>query len=533
MTSSETGSNTADATGEPAAAPIRVIVHLSGSRRGTTQRLRGDDDLRLGKSPEVEIAVSPEPQVADHHATFHRQGLTYELVVQPGEKIWVNGAPVERHTLASGDLLEIGKDGPVLRFRIYAPGTRVRKTLAEAFDDSVKSARAESQNPMGQAALVIAGSLRDFATKTSLWFRIVMVVLAALLAVTVLLSRHSLQLERRLEEEEMLLRGISELLEGAEGRDLSLDELVEIREEISVALSRVEALEARTEAPARIVAEASQSVLLLQGAYGFAEPESGRPLRFLGIGEDGLPLRDPDGNPLIGLGGNGPPLESFFTGTAFLVGEDSLLLTNRHVIRPWEYEVAAQLIASEGLVPVMRRLIGFIPGFEEPLTVEPLAVSDIADLAVIRCAALSELSSPLPLAAESPSPGDEVIVLGYPAGIPALLARADDALVDELMADDDVDFWGVTRRLSAAGHIAPLASRGIVAQVTPSALVYDAETTRGGSGGPVLDLDGQVVAITSAVITEFGGSNIAVPVASSRELLLRARVGQLLPIAFR
>jgi S1-C subfamily serine protease len=105
--------------------------------------------------------------------------------------------------------------------------------------------------------------------------------------------------------------------------------------------------------------------------------------------------------------------------------------------------------------------------------------------------------------------------------------------VDEIMKDDDIDFWGVTRRLAAAGHIAPLASRGIVAQVTPSALVYDAETTRGGSGGPVLDLDGQVVAITSAVITEFGGSNIAVPVASSRELLLRARIGQLLPIAVR
>jgi pSer/pThr/pTyr-binding forkhead associated (FHA) protein len=179
MTSPETGSNAADSTDDSAATPIKVIVHLSGSRRGTTQRLRGDDDLRLGKSPEVEIAVSPEPQVADHHATLHRQGLTYELVAQPGEKIWINGAPVERHTLASGDLLEVGKDGPVLRYRIYAPGTRVRKTLAEAFDDSVRSARAESQNPMGQAALVIAGSLKDFASKTSLWFRIVMVVLAA------------------------------------------------------------------------------------------------------------------------------------------------------------------------------------------------------------------------------------------------------------------------------------------------------------------------------------------------------------------
>ncbi len=88
-------------------------------------------------------------------------------------------------------------------------------------------------------------------------------------------------------------------------------------------------------------------------------------------------------------------------------------------------------------------------------------------------------------------------------------------------------------QLSAGGHIAPLASGGIVAQVTPSAVVYDAETTRGGSGGPVVDLRHNVVAITSAVLTDFGGSNLAVPATHGRELLLETRLEQLRPVRFR
>ena len=46
-----------------------------------------------------------------------------------------------------------------------------------------------------------------------------------------------------------------------------------------------------------------------------------------------------------------------------------------------------------------------------------------------------------------------------------------------------------------------------------------AETTRGGSGGPVLSLSGEVVAVTSAVVTEFGGSNIGVPAFQALPLL--------------
>ena len=79
-------------------------------------------------------------------------------------------------------------------------------------------------------------------------------------------------------------------------------------------------------------------------------------------------------------------------------------------------------------------------------------------------------------------------MLGYPTGIRALLARTDETFVDSLIRDPRQDFWTMARHLSEAGHIAPLATRGIVGQATLDSVVYDAETTHGGSRGPVLGL---------------------------------------------
>ena len=121
-----------------------------------------------------------------------------------------------------------------------------------------------------------------------------------------------------------------------------------------------------------------------------------------------------------------------------------------------------------------------------------------------------------------PGAGDEILVLGYPAGINALLARSGEVFVDSLRQSRP-DFWSVAEQLSDANLIRPLASRGIVGQVTRASVVYDAETTRGGSGGPVLSLDGEVVAVTYGVLEGFGGSNLGVPVDEVRRLIALAR----------
>jgi S1-C subfamily serine protease len=59
----------------------------------------------------------------------------------------------------------------------------------------------------------------------------------------------------------------------------------------------------------------------------------------------------------------------------------------------------------------------------------------------------------------------------------------------------------------------------IIAQITNKAVIYDAETIVGGSGGPALDSNGHVVAVNAAILPEFGGANIGVPVLEGHRLL--------------
>jgi S1-C subfamily serine protease len=114
--------------------------------------------------------------------------------------------------------------------------------------------------------------------------------------------------------------------------------------------------------------------------------------------------------------------------------------------------------------------------------------------------------------------------MGYPTGMRSMLAQTGDSFLAELQADKSLDFWAVAERLSQAQFIRPLASRGIVGQRSAATVVYDADTTHGGSGGPVLDINGHAIAVNAAIIPEYGGSNFGVPVEYARRLLAAAGV---------
>jgi S1-C subfamily serine protease len=370
----------------------------------------------------------------------------------------------------------------------------------------------------------MAGTPKELLTQTAPLVRLAVVVLTlGLVGAVGWLWARNVGLKQRLEAERAMGRELAELVQRSENAAPSLEDVDAMRRELesrlSESLARIEALEARAGAREQVIATSASSVVFLQGAYGFVD-ESGKPLRFVGLGPDGLPLRDASGEPQITLDGEGPPIEIFYTGTAFVVTADGLLLTNRHVALPWAYDAPTELMAIMGLAPVMRRFIGYLPGVEEPLPVELVRASDTRDVALLRCDPVGDEIRPLELAGTPPHPGDEVIVLGYPTGLQALMARADPEAMQEILESGPLDFWQLARRLSGGGHIAPLATVGVVGQVTPGSVVYDAETTHGGSGGPVLNLEGQVLAVNTAVLREFGGSNLGVPAAEAFALLL-------------
>lgn len=492
------------------------LVHVAGTGRGG-QRPLSEEELEIGIAPDSDIhfPADREPAVAFRHAVLRRAGGTYELEARPGRVVRVNGRTVARHLLLPGDLVEIGDGGPLLR---YEAGPPPRPGARRALRNAVDRARRED-GPLarGLAFLrLLPGELHralSWRSKT-----VVAVGVATLLTLLAILAVRTWTLERRLEAEVMRIRGIGELLERSDDRVLSEAELARLREEIETGLGeRVGALEARGRAVQTVISEAAGSVVFLQGAYGFLEPESRQPLRLV-TDDEGRTSRDGRGNPTVSTGGDGPVFERLFTGTGFVVGPDGLLLTNRHVALPWESDEPARAIASRGFIPVMTRMYGYVPERQERFEVELVAASGSSDLAAMRAPEIAGEVTPLALAASSPSPGEEIVVMGYPTGIRALLARSDPRIVAELTGERR-DAWRVAERLSEAGQITPLSTRGIVGQVTPVRVVYDAETTRGGSGGPVLDLAGDVVAVNMAILPEFGGSNLGVPVEEAIRLL--------------
>jgi S1-C subfamily serine protease len=282
--------------------------------------------------------------------------------------------------------------------------------------------------------------------------------------------------------------------------------------------ARVSAIEAGSVAP--LVAQVANSIALIQGQYQLVDQRTMRPLRYLVVKGDAQ--SDPDDKPNLTIAGNGPVYLTRFSGTAFVVDDAGTLLTNRHIARPWEHGWAAQLIAQLGVRPKMVALRGFLPGDATPFNVTVVGVSSEHDLAMLRGSGAALSVKPLRMADMVPAPGDAAVVLGYPTGLSALLARADTALVSRLRNQPGMDDMQAANALAQAGLIRPLVSRGIVAQVSAAAVVYDAQTATGGSGGPVVNLRGEVLAVTRAVMEGFNGSNLGVPVAAAREMLQTA-----------
>ena len=160
---------------------------------------------------------------------------------------------------------------------------------------------------------------------------------------------------------------------------------------LASAEDRVDALESWNQATQRVIGAAARSVVFVQGSYGFLEPELHRPLR-LEIGPAGQPVSGPGGAPLFTASGSGPLLERPFSGTAFIATDNGLLLTNRHIAQPWEFDEWARALTAHGMVPVMHRLIGYLPDITEPFDIELVAASETADIAVLRCSSVAELA---------------------------------------------------------------------------------------------------------------------------------------------
>ncbi len=210
---------------------------------------------------------------------------------------------------------------------------------------------------------------------------------------------------------------------------------------------------------------------------------------------------------------DGSPLELEYLGSGFLVSESGDILTNRHIAQPWWNNETVAPLLQRGLEPSFILLTVTFP-LQKPISIDPATIrvsEDDVDLAVFRA---SVHGAPiLPLSDRNPKElrGQKLMLMGYPTGLSALLARAEPDIVSDAMAEAQ-DLSTLIGALSKRHAITPVITHGTLNDATANKLIYDAVTTSGRSGGPVFGPDGDVIGVNFAILREFQGSNFGVPI---------------------
>jgi len=467
--------------------------------------------LLIGTASDATLRFPQRVHVAKNHAeiTFAQAECAFHLTALEG-RVFVNGWEVREVILEHNDLLEIGLNGPKLRFHI-PPGSSckpVRQMLRDAH-----AVRRES------GLLAFAHALqRDLLFQSSWQARLTIGILvvavafgAAYMGGTVGTQRTTKQQESLRQQQmktwtgqltalrEQVQKQLEEFRHEQAGH-ASREELAELRSDLARRAQVVNTLVAGDQALQRVLDVYSRGVCLIHGVFALQKL--------------------PDEQNVSRQESEEPQFQLEYFGSGFLVTGDGHVLTNRHVAEPWSNdETAAQLLA-QGLVPHFVELTASFPG-KEPVRVDPTTIrlsAEGVDVAVLQVRVEGVPILPLYDGDVRAFRGGHVILLGYPTGLNAVLARAEPEVVAEVLAKA-TDTRTLIVELSARGVIAPVITQGALNEVRERRLVYDAETTFGGSGGPVFGPNGTVIGVNFAITRGFGGSNFGVPIEFARRLL--------------
>ncbi|TVM00831.1 MAG: hypothetical protein CV087_12540 [Candidatus Brocadia sp. WS118] len=441
-----------------------IFVHLTGSRRGNTE-VFATEKILIGTDAEAHLRFDPEidRNTSRYHARIQLQACDYALKdLGSAQGTFVNNRLVSETTLKDGDLIEFGAGGPKLRFRIKTDDADVCKPWTEIVEDSLGIASTSQRGRITTATAFFKQLLWEAFTQTSHTFKI-SAFLVLLAIFSGLISYFYVQYSR-----------------------------------LSKTVEKVHTLEIERTVAENVIKSYSGGVCLIQGAFYFYDEVTGEPLMMMGKGQRGI---------------------NEYTGTGFLVSTDGLILTNRHIAEPWwEMEMSPYIHIEPTIKPRFEVFRAFFPGLKEPFVLHVERISEDVDVALLRIDTRG-IKIPileLDVTGKGATVGEPVVLLGYPAGVNAIFAKTDPEIVKQLFS---MPFIPLVQELSNWGLIRPLSTQGHLSDIMHNRIVYDAQTTSGGSGGPIFNNKGKVIGINYGVFPGFRGSNFGVPIVYGIELM--------------
>ena len=284
--------------------------------------------------------------------------------------------------------------------------------------------------------------------------------------------------------------------------------------------NRLRRLENEGRVAETIVHTYGPSICLLHVVVEFRDKESGQ-LILISTDATGKAQVDDKGMVSLGTEGTGPPLQLDIFGTGFLVARDGRLLTNHHVAEPWWGNEELKPLLDRGASAFAASYTAYFPGSSQGIAAKLDRTSPDADLATLK------LQTPAPPRTavlevddrrEASVSGDPVVLIGYPTGIEGILARAGNDITHKVV-ENAHEVTQIVSQMAAQNLIRPTTTQGHIGDVLKDKIVYDAATTSGGSGAPLFNRNGKVIGVNFAMLNDFGGSNLAVPVRYADELL--------------
>ena len=294
-----------------------------------------------------------------------------------------------------------------------------------------------------------------------------------------------------------------------------------LQNQLTAVESRLQKLETEGQVAQTIIQSYEPSVCLIHVVLVFRDHTTGSRLHYAGLTSNGEPTTDEHNNPLVSLTGNGPEVHLDVFGTGFLASHSGQILTNHHVAEPWWHNDDLKEMLDQGLEPEIAEMTAYFPGFPHGIAIKTEKISSVADVAVVK-GNVSELGIKQITLADghrSVVSGGPVVLLGYPTALDAILARAGTETLQSIATASRGDPKLVMEELARRNLIRPTATQGHIGDVLLDKIVYDAQTTSGGSGGPLFNNEGKVIGINFAMVREFGGSNFAIPVGFGKSLL--------------
>ena len=183
------------------------------------------------------------------------------------------------------------------------------------------------------------------------------------------------------------------------------------------------------------------------------------------------------------------------TGSGFLVSSSGLIVTNRHLVRDWEYNPASQNLTGrttkvEVVLPGQKR--------EQAILAEIHRINpdkDSPDVAILKIN-LSRLRFVRGIESDlnNIEQGEDVAVIGYPLGLDLLKQTHDE-------------------------QIAPSLSTGIVSRVGQDYIQLNLRAYHGNSGGPALNRKGEVIGILTANVSSAQDIALCTPISAALELI--------------